>query len=247
MSRKYFNCLAPELQEIFESNKDNPTVLKELLAELKHRNSQAALRLNEDIKYFLERQDNIQEDRPTSTSNSTNIQEKPGSYPEIKSTSKSRSNPEQDKGGNSSTLLAKNISNSIIENIGCQNKPEKLIFKDKETVNLVHNSENSSLSKVYEEALRALISELKRTKKGENKFLLEKGYRVILDGRSTGYKFAFNEDAQIFEGAQVSINCNSNGCSGRIVSISNNELIVETDDDFGEMVRGCTISLYLRR
>ncbi len=243
MSRKYFNCLATELQEIFESNKDNPTVLKELLAELKHRDSQAALRLSEDIKYFLERQDNIQEDRLTSTSDSINIQEKPEPYPEFNFTPKSRSKPEQDKGGNSSTLLAKNTSNSIIENIGCQNKPEKWIFKDKETVSLVHNSENSSLSKVYEEALRALISELKRTKKGENKFLLEKGYRVILDGKSTGYKFAFNEDTQIFEGAQVSINCDSNGCNGRIVSISNNELIVETDDDFGEMVRGCTISI----
>jgi len=232
MKRPYFNNLIKELQELFELNKNNPVVLKEMLGELDQRTTPAALRLKEKVKALIQHLDSEQEDGLTGVDN---IQIRYEPEPEIES--------EQKKTQRTGVLLSKNTSNSIIENIGCQNKPEKWNFKDKETVNLVHSIENSSLSKVYEEALRALISELKRTKKGENKFLLEKGFRVILDGRSTGYKFAFNEDAQIFEGAQVSINCNSNGCNGRIVSISNNELIVETDDDFGEMVRGCTISI----
>jgi len=232
--RAYFNKRIKELQKLFELNRNNPVLLEEILNELGYRKTQVALRLKEKIEVSLQHLESEQEGDLTKHSGVGNIQVNTTSAvkkPAAKSTSAQ------------SALLSNDVSNSFIENIGCQNKPEKWIFKDKETVSLGRNSKNSSLSEVYEEALRALVSELKRTKKGENKFLLEKGYRVILDGRSTGYKFAFNEDAQIFEGAQVSINCNSSGCNGRIVSISNNELIVETDDDFGEMIRDCTISI----
>jgi len=51
--RPHFSATGPQLQKLFEDNKLDPEVLREILAELKHRSTQSAQALRKEVESAL--------------------------------------------------------------------------------------------------------------------------------------------------------------------------------------------------
>jgi len=72
---------------------------------------------------------------------------------------------------------------------------------------------------------------------------LEHGEAVPLDGRERGYRFPYDGDAELFEGAKVTIAIGNRTCDGRIVSVSTQWLVVSFEDDLGPTIRTCVLRI----
>ncbi len=72
---------------------------------------------------------------------------------------------------------------------------------------------------------------------------LEHGEAVPLDGRERGYRFPYDGDAELFEGAKVTIAIGNRTCDGRIVSVSTQWLVVSFDEDLGPTIRTCVLRI----
>jgi hypothetical protein len=64
----------------------------------------------------------------------------------------------------------------------------------------------------------------------------EYGEAAALDGRERGYRLPYDGDAELFEGAKVTISIGNRTCDGRIVSVSAPWLIVSFDEDLGATI-----------
>ena len=93
----------------------------------------------------------------------------------------------------------------------------------------------------YVAAIRALIKDMHRKGSGMRTFALQGGEAVALDGRELGYRFAYDGDSDLFEGAKVTIVIGGHNVHGRIVTVSNQALTVSVDEDFGPIIGACAI------
>jgi AAA domain len=92
-------------------------------------------------------------------------------------------------------------------------------------------------------ALRALIRDMRRRGSGMRIFTLEHGEAIALDGRERGYRFPYDGDAELFEGAKVTIALGNRTCDGKIVSISAPWLIVSCEEDLGATIGSCVLRI----
>ncbi|MGH7188454.1 MAG: hypothetical protein ACREF0_04620, partial [Acetobacteraceae bacterium] len=72
---------------------------------------------------------------------------------------------------------------------------------------------------------------------------LEHGEAIPLDGRERGYRFPYDGDAELFEGAKVTIAIGNRTCDGRIVSVSCQWLVVSFDEDLGATIGTCVLRI----
>lgn len=82
-------------------------------------------------------------------------------------------------------------------------------------------------------ALNALIAEIKRSGSGQKRYEIERGQRLESENNDTLYAFAFSDEADLFEDAQVEVQLAGRKVQGSIVSISSGRLVLAISDDVG--------------
>src|SRR5690606_3704994 len=87
------------------------------------------------------------------------------------------------------------------------------------------------------------IQELKTSDKGSQRFFLQDGIRLGMDGADNVYQFPFEDDVEIFEGSPFTALVYPKSSKGRIVSFFNNKLTLEFEEDFGEEIDSCRIEI----
>src|SRR5262249_15514262 len=93
----------------------------------------------------------------------------------------------------------------------------------------------------YAVALDALIAEIRRKGSGQRRYELENGTVVDHQAGQRVYAFAFNEDATIFEDAEVEIDVQGQRAKGQIVSITQDALLVAIAGEFGANIARCIL------
>ena len=84
---------------------------------------------------------------------------------------------------------------------------------------------------------------MRRRGSGMRTVTLEHGEAIPLDGRERGYRFPYDGDAELFEGAKVTIAIGNRTCDGRIVSVSIQWLVVSFEEDLGTTIRTCILRI----
>jgi hypothetical protein len=93
----------------------------------------------------------------------------------------------------------------------------------------------------YAVALDALVAEMRRNGSGQKRYELEHGRVVDHQAGHNVYAFAFNEDATIFEDAEVEIEIEGQRAKGQIVSITQDTLLVAIAGEFGGNISRCML------
>ena len=102
---------------------------------------------------------------------------------------------------------------------------------------------NASRLDKFISALRALVKDMLRKETRLRTVALQDGVIAELDGRNRGYCFPFEGDAELFEGARVTIHVGSRTCDGTIASISSQWLIISLAEDFGPAIAACVLRI----
>jgi DNA polymerase III delta prime subunit/ribosomal protein L37AE/L43A len=95
----------------------------------------------------------------------------------------------------------------------------------------------------FEKALRLLIQDIKRRGAGAQTIALEDGQRIRLDGAEHAYRFRWQGDEELFEGAAVEIIAGGKVVPGKIVSLGPSELVVDAESDLGPTIRSCVLRI----
>ena len=95
----------------------------------------------------------------------------------------------------------------------------------------------------FERALRLLIQDIKRRGAGAQTIALEDGQRIRLDGAEHAYRFRWQGDEELFEGAAVEIIAAGKAVPGKIVSLGASEIVVDADSDLGPIIRACSLRI----
>jgi hypothetical protein len=95
----------------------------------------------------------------------------------------------------------------------------------------------------FERALRLLIQDIKRRGAGAQTISLEDGQRIRLDGAEHAYRFRWQGDEELFEGAAVEIIVAGKTIPGKIVSLGASELVIDADSDLGQTIRSCVLRI----
>jgi DNA polymerase III delta prime subunit len=95
----------------------------------------------------------------------------------------------------------------------------------------------------FEKALRLLIQDVKRRGAGAQTIALEEGQRIRLDGAEHAYRFRWQGDEELFEGAAVEIIADGKAIPGKIVSLGASELVVDAESDLGPTIRSCVLRI----
>jgi len=102
---------------------------------------------------------------------------------------------------------------------------------------------NASRIEKFISALRALVKDMRRRNAGMRTITLQQGEAIELDGSEHGYRFPYDGDADLFEGAKVSIVIGTRTSEGRIVSVGTGSLIISLDDDLGPFISACVLRI----
>lgn len=95
----------------------------------------------------------------------------------------------------------------------------------------------------FERALRLLIQDIKRRRAGAQTIALEDGQRIRLDGAEHAYRFRWQGDEELFEGAAVEIIAAGKAVPGKIVSLGASEIVVDADSDLAPIIRACSLRI----
>ena len=95
----------------------------------------------------------------------------------------------------------------------------------------------------FERALRLLVQDIKRRGAGAQTIALEEGQRIRLDGAEHAYRFRWQGDEELFEGAAVEIIAAGKPVPGKIVSLGASEIVVDADADLGPTIRACLLRI----
>ena len=120
--------------------------------------------------------------------------------------------------------------------------PSRWTFPDKRDFE-IEVGKNATRVEKFVAALRALVKDMRRRGSGMRTVTLEHGEAVALDGRERGYRFPYDGDAELFEGAKVTIAIGNRTCDGRIVSVSSQWLVVSFDEDLGPIIGTCVLRI----
>src|ERR1700723_220762 len=102
---------------------------------------------------------------------------------------------------------------------------------------------NASRLDRFISALRALVKGMLRKGARLRTVALQDGVPLEIDGRNRSYCFPFEGDAELFEGARVTIHVGSRTCDGTIASISSQWLIISLAEDFGPAIAACVLRI----
>ncbi len=95
---------------------------------------------------------------------------------------------------------------------------------------------NPTNKDVYRIAMEALINEMRKRGAGAKKITVENGVPIKLDGVDNSYKFSFDGDQELFEGAALRAFVGGQQSEGKIVSVSGKEIFLTLDRSFGSLI-----------
>ena len=233
-SRPYIKLKGKELVEVFQSCNGEHKILKALRAELAHRRKPPSMR---DLLGKVEEQ--LARIGKFASTKATAVTAKPSdqmhlSLPDV---------PNQPaKGPQIPTAPLHGKIGSIRPCGVIHGVPSRRVFPDTRNFELKIGKNASRIEK-FVVALRALVKDMRKRGGGMRTVTLEHGKAVVLDGRERGYRFPYDGDAELFEGAKVTIAIGSRTCDGRIVSVSSQWLIVSFDEDLGPVIGACVLRI----
>ncbi len=256
--RPYFNLRGRELVEVFQSCNGEAETLKALRAELVHRNTPSMhdLRAKVDealveIKEFAATPPKVtavghpeQSELPMDTAISAGER---GRFLPTGSATSAKVNAElpdlpANEGEDNPTGPIRGRIGSIRPCGVVTGVPSRWTFPDKRDFE-IEVGKNATRVERFVATLRALVKDMRRRGGGMRTVTLEHGEAIALDGRERGYRFPYDGDAELFEGAKVTIAMGNRTCDGRIVSVSSQCLIVSFDEDLGATIGTCVLRI----
>jgi len=255
-SRPYFSHRGQDLVAAFEAGREDLPALEALRAELVHRNTPSMRELSVKVDQALATIKKAVTDQPPRRSTVSRPQQPelplaPDGFsrPDEQSVS---SKPKTERREQPDPADADEIvdpEESIRGSVGSVRPcgaiagvPSRWTFPDKRDFEIDVGKHATRVEK-FVAALRALVKDMRRRGSGMRTVTLEHGEAVALDGRERGYRFPYDGDAELFEGAKVTIAIGNRTCDGRIVSVSSQWLVVSFDEDLGPRVGTCVLRI----
>ena len=258
-SRPYLNFRGQELLAIFKNSGDDAVILNVLRAELVHRTTPSMRDLRTQVDEVLARlakggaatpathpttDSQRQPDLPLDIGKSTPPDGRRIPLGSPKSVAPGHMLPNSRDGDavDEPTGVNRGKVGSIRPCGAISGVPSRWTFPDKRDFELEVRKDASRVER-FVAALRALVKDMRRRGSGMRTVTLEHGEAIPLDGRERGYRFPYDGDAELFEGAKVTIAIGNRTCDGRIVSVSAQWLVVSFEDDLGTTIRTCILRI----
>lgn len=236
MSRPYFKKTTRDLVSIFEECGHDATILDLLLEELGRRHRPQAVELRDKVKRAL-----------SSVNESTNEPIVSKQLPLHFTNDETAAPVQTAKAPSQATPVARDINDNYanitfkkIEPVGVQGRPQKFSPKLDASIDFGLQPE-APLPEQYGKALNYLIAEMKKSGSGYQQIMLDNGQRANTEGEGIAYVFAFSGEANLFDGAQVTIILGGQHCNGQIASVSAGKLVVVLDQDLGPVIKSCVL------
>jgi len=254
-TRPYKDLLIPELEVLFEDNKNDSEVLYYLYKELLRRTKPRSVKLREAVNKHIKREfpELLEEEledkkkiKKVSESNVTKKAPKKDRSNVSNRISSSRSNNFSKKGIKEEPpkkTYSKDFS-FVDPPDKARNKPAKFIFEKKETAKYKLNlSEDASFPETQKIALDKMIEEMISNNKNKKTITLYDGKKVESSIEKNIYSFSFEERIEVFEGAEVTISISGQASNAKVTSLLDKHLLLELDTDYGNEISSCFISL----
>ena len=256
-SRPYLSHRGKDLVAVFDAGREDPHALEALRAELVHRNTPSMRDLRVKVDQALAAIKKAVTDQPP-TKRSPVIRPHqpelplaPDGFPRPDEPSVSPK-PKTERGKQPDHAEADGIDDAEESTRGrvgsirpcgaIAGVPSRWTFPDKRDFEIDVGKHATRVEK-FVAALRALVKDMRRRGSGMRTVTLEHGEAVALDGRERGYRFPYDGDAELFEGAKVTIAIGNRTCDGRIVSVSSQWLVVSFDEDLGPRIGTCVLRI----
>jgi superfamily I DNA and/or RNA helicase len=236
MSRPYMTFGIVGLRALFEGNKENEPVLEQIIEELAHRKTNGARVLLSAVSLHLA--EFVAEDGQTGHVDCENASE---SQPDFR-----RTRPEAQVPNEASTFashpddLHKPKQLAQIRPPGTAGLPDAYQRSLKREISLPVTRDSDPPIQ-YIAALNALIREIRKSGSGQKRYELEKGKRLESAGGNIFYEFQLNDEADLFEDAQVELQIAGRRVEGSIVSISAGRLIISVGEELGVELRDAVL------
>ncbi len=239
--RPYFRRGLNELREIFASHQNDAVILEALSDELNHRTRSAALALRRDIQQRLRevtagKAPPAQQAAPSEAP--LPVQQRQKDLPMAAASEPLRHRQQTSL----DDRLKPPLRLKRIEPRGVAGRPPSYVRNPREDVILDLRASMPRTAR-YAVALGALVSDMRRNRQGARQITLEGGVRVPLDRGHGGYSFPFTEDADLFEDARVDLRVGAQRIDGQIVSVSSGKIIIAVEEDLGETIAHCILSI----
>jgi len=234
MKRPYLKYHTDELEQLFENSQNDKKAIQNIIEELKHRERPKA-------KDLLKRVQDYFSSRPEPTDGDVSKDSKKTPPPGEKESAFEASN-EQSAWSEEKAKAEPQFSHDfhLVEPIGkAHGHPQKRIFPLREDIPDLPSDEKINLR--YAKALDILIDEMKKKKEGKRQIPLEDGIAVSLDEKKNGYRFLYEDTADLFEGASVTAIIGGKETPGHIVAVMQGSLIISLEEDFGDQIRTCVL------
>jgi hypothetical protein len=252
MMRPYISLGIQELERLFAEHQEDTDVLKQLQSELACRTTDRATRLRRQVEERVRniagtpRQGDFFDGRAAGVKPQAPTDRQPTNRaPPVGPVNQAKATGAGDPDGPSAGAAAPDDWRrpnrfSRISPPGVRGKPDP--FQPPLDTDVVLKVPAGAPRAVrYAIALDALIAEMRRKGSGQRRYELENG--TVLDhqaGRRV-YAFAFNEDATIFEDAEVEIEIEGQRAKGQIVSITQDTILVAIAGAFGANIARCIL------
>jgi hypothetical protein len=240
MTRPYLRYSLQDIRTLFENSRNDSKVLKAVLEELKHRTTKGAQALKKEVEECLNKDGNDAGHNEPSSNRGASPKGGAGttfeaikSGPSGKKTKTPPTNDEQ----------AFPHDFRLVEPIGTAvGHPQKRIFPLKNDVAL-ELPPDTPTSRRYAVALRMLIEEMERKGVGRQSLTLENGQAVNAEGPQKAYQFEYDGTVDLFEGATVFAQIGHSRSRGLIVGVMQGSIIVSLDNDYGDQISICVLSV----
>lgn len=258
MDRPYFTSSGEELTKIFKSCKGQISTLKALRDELSYRKTRSMQTLRANVDALIAKlEDSAIPPDETATTCGENSELPPGpaastGLEPVRPENISVDSTEDRADADADTRLShherffttgdRGTLGSIRPCGVVPGVPSRWIFPEKRDFE-IDAGQNASRIARFIAALRALVTDMKRRGAGMRTVSLDHGESVALDGHEYGYRFYYEGDADLFEGAKVTIVLGNQTSDGRIVSVFPQEIIVSFDENLGDTINTCVLRI----
>jgi hypothetical protein len=234
VSRPFFRKTIHELKVLVEASANSPDTLKDILAELIHRQRPRAVALKVLVEETLKGAAAEAEKSVPEATQDGPARIIPRGAGEITPAEARRSSFKDDAAPPSQFTL--------VQNIDVKGRPAVFRPTLKNDLRLDVTA-NDPPAKVYRVVIFELIREMRRKKVGRQQFTIEDGERVSCDSSGYSYKFDFVEEANLFEGAKVEIIIGGRVVHGNITALLQGQIIVTLQEDSGETIAVCVLRI----
>jgi hypothetical protein len=255
LSRPYLNHRGKELIAAFEAGRQDPRVLEALRAELVHRKTPSMRNLSFKVTQALDTINKTVGENPHKRSALSHAHQPesllasvdPRPEEQAGSSVPKAERGEQPEPGDDDEINDREVSfrgsvGSIRPCGAIFGVPSRWTFPDKRDFEIEVEQSASRVEK-FVAALRALVKDMRQRGRSMRTVTLDHGEPLALDGREPSYRFPYDGDADLFEGAKVTIAIGGRTCDGRIVSVSSQWLVVSFDEDLGPRIGTCVLRI----